>query len=99
MDFTDPDISIVNADLTGLPPTALHHGEYEALAGEGADFGRRLADFKILSEVRPLPEGQHSFIRGAGRGARARGRPGDRAVRQRTLASAPEARRAPTSSR
>ncbi|MGX1560899.1 alpha/beta hydrolase [Streptomyces sp. NPDC055506] len=67
VDFTDPDISILNADLTGLPPTALHYGEYEALAGEGADFGRRLADFKILSEVRPLPEGQHSFILGAGR--------------------------------
>ncbi|MFD9513385.1 alpha/beta hydrolase fold domain-containing protein [Streptomyces mirabilis] len=67
VDFTDPDISIVNADLTGLPPTALHYGEYEALAGEGAGFGRRLADFKILSEVRPLPEGQHSFILGAGR--------------------------------
>ncbi|MFE2432183.1 alpha/beta hydrolase [Streptomyces sp. NPDC059373] len=67
VDFADPDISIVNADLTGLPPTALHYGEYETLAGEGADFGRRLADFKITSEVRPLPGGQHSFILGAGR--------------------------------
>jgi acetyl esterase/lipase len=67
VDFTDPDISIVNADLTGLPPTALHFGEYETLAGEDADFGRRLADFKIVSEVRPLPAGQHSFILGAGR--------------------------------
>lgn len=74
MDFTDPDISILNADLTGLPPTALHYGEYETLAGEGADFGRRLADFKILSEVRPLPEGQHSFILGAGRVPRWTGR-------------------------
>ncbi|MEU8849809.1 hypothetical protein AB0C70_27100 [Streptomyces sp. NPDC048564] len=55
------------ADLTGLPPTALHYGEYGTLAGEGADFGRRLADFKIISEVLPLPEGQHSFILGAER--------------------------------
>nr|WP_311774732.1 alpha/beta hydrolase [Streptomyces sp. AK010] len=77
VDFADPDISILNADLTGLPPTALHYGEYEALAGEGADFGRRLVDFKILSEVRPLPEGQHSFILGAGRVPEA-----DRAIEQ-----------------
>jgi epsilon-lactone hydrolase len=66
VDFTAPEISLVNADLTGLPPTSLHYGESETLAGEGADFGRRLADFKIPSEVRPLPGGQHSFILGAG---------------------------------
>ncbi|HEX6355236.1 alpha/beta hydrolase [Actinophytocola sp.] len=67
VDFTDPAISIVNADLTGLPPTSVHYGEYETLAGEGAEFGRRLADFEVTSEVHPLPEGQHSFILAAGR--------------------------------
>lgn len=67
VDFTDPAISIVNADLTGLPPTSVHYGEYETLAGDGADFGRRLADFEVTSEVHPLPEGQHSFILAAGR--------------------------------
>jgi epsilon-lactone hydrolase len=67
IEFTDPRISLVNADLTGLPPTSVYYGEYETLAGEGAEFGRRLADFKVTSEVHPIPEGQHSFILAAGR--------------------------------
>lgn len=67
VDFTDPRISIAKADLTGLPPTAVHYGEYETLADDGAELARRLADFKITSEVHPLPEGQHSFVLGAGR--------------------------------
>jgi monoterpene epsilon-lactone hydrolase len=67
LDFTDPRISILHADLTGLPPTALFYGDYEILAGEDAEFGRRLADFKVTSEVHSLPQTQHSFILGAGR--------------------------------
>ncbi|WP_405813317.1 alpha/beta hydrolase [Streptomyces sp. NBC_01390] len=67
VDFADPRTSIANADLTGLPPTAVHYGEYETLADDGADLGRRLADFKVTSEVHAMPEGQHSFILGAGR--------------------------------
>ncbi len=76
-DFTSPEISIAHADLTGLPPTTVHYGEYETLADDGAEPGRRLADFKVTSEVHPMPEGQHSFVLGAGRV------PGvDRAIRQ-----------------
>ena len=67
VDFTDPAISIVNADLTGLPPTSVHYGEYETLAGDGAEFGRRLADFEVTSEVHPMPKGRHSFILAARR--------------------------------
>ncbi|MFF7549405.1 alpha/beta hydrolase [Streptomyces canus] len=67
VDFTSPRISIANADLTGLPPTTVHYGEYETLADDGAELGRRLADFKVISEVHPMPEGQHSFVLGAGR--------------------------------
>ncbi|WP_405522527.1 alpha/beta hydrolase [Streptomyces canus] len=67
VDFTSPEISIANADLTGLPPTTVHYGEYETLADDGAELGRRLADFKVTSEVHPMPEGQHSFVLGAGR--------------------------------
>ncbi|MGP3963478.1 alpha/beta hydrolase [Nonomuraea sp. 3N208] len=62
-----PRISLVNADLTGLPPTSVDYGERELLVGDGAEFGRRLADFKVTSEVDPTPEGQHSFVVGAGR--------------------------------
>ncbi|MEU9670011.1 alpha/beta hydrolase [Streptomyces bobili] len=67
VDFTDPAVSIANADLTGLPPTAVHYGEFETLADDGAQLGRRLADFRVTSEVHPMPEGQHSFVLGAGR--------------------------------
>jgi monoterpene epsilon-lactone hydrolase len=67
LEFRDPQVSLVNADLSGLPPTSVYFGEYETLAGEGAEFGRRLADFKVTSEVHPMPEGQHTFILSAGR--------------------------------
>ncbi|MEE1757862.1 alpha/beta hydrolase [Streptomyces sp. SP18BB07] len=67
LDFADPRVSLVHADLTGLPPTAVHYGEYETLAGDGAELGHRLTEFKVTSEVHPMPEGQHSFILAAGR--------------------------------
>ena len=67
LDFADPQISLVNADLTGLPPTVVHYGAYETLAGDGAALAQRLTEFKVTSEVHPMPEGQHSFILGAGR--------------------------------
>lgn len=67
LDFADPKISLVNADLTGLPPTVVHYGEYETLAGDGAELGHRLTEFKVTSAVHPMPEGQHSFILAAGR--------------------------------
>ncbi|MEU5323678.1 alpha/beta hydrolase [Streptomyces sp. NPDC021056] len=67
IDPADPRVSIANADLTGLPPTLVYYGEYETLADDGAELGRRLADFKVTSETHGLPEGQHSFVMGAGR--------------------------------
>lgn len=67
LEFTDPEIGLLHADLTGLPPTSLYYGEYELLAGEGAEFGRRLAESGVVSEVHAMPEGQHSFILAAGR--------------------------------
>ncbi|MER6184160.1 alpha/beta hydrolase [Streptomyces sp. NPDC001652] len=67
LDFADPQVSIANADLTGLPPTIVYYGAYETLADDGAELGRRLTDFKVTSEVHALPEGQHSFVLGAGR--------------------------------
>ncbi|WP_216586224.1 alpha/beta hydrolase [Streptomyces brasiliscabiei] len=67
VDFAAPEISLVHADLTGLPPTTVHYGEHETLADDGAQLARRLQDFKVTSEVHPLPEGQHSFVLGAGR--------------------------------
>lgn len=66
-EFTDPRVSLVHADLSGLPPTIVHYGEHEILADDGAELGQRLTEFKVTSEVHPLPEGQHSFILSAGR--------------------------------
>lgn len=67
VDFTSPEISLVNADLTGLPPTLVYYGEYETLADDGAQLGSRLTDFKVTTETHAMPEGQHSFVLGAGR--------------------------------
>ncbi|WP_105968221.1 alpha/beta hydrolase [Streptomyces geranii] len=67
VDFASPEISIANADLTGLPPTIVYYGAYETLADDGAQLGRRLTDAKVTTETRALPEGQHSFVLGAGR--------------------------------
>jgi acetyl esterase/lipase len=67
LDFADPRVSLVNADLAGLPPTAVHYGQYETLAGDGAELARRLTEFKVTTEAHPMPEGQHSFILAAGR--------------------------------
>ncbi|GAA0343073.1 alpha/beta hydrolase [Streptomyces turgidiscabies] len=67
VDFASPEISLVKADLTGLPPTLVYYGEYETLADDGAQLGRRLADFKVTTESHAMPEGQHSFVLGAGR--------------------------------
>jgi acetyl esterase/lipase len=67
VDFASPQISLAKADLTGLPPTYVHYGAHETLADDGAELGRRLAEFKVTSETHAMPEGQHSFILGAGR--------------------------------
>ncbi|MFI6702710.1 alpha/beta hydrolase [Streptomyces sp. NPDC050509] len=67
VDFADPAISLARADLTGLPPTTVHYGAYEILADDGITLGRRLAEHGVTSEVHEMPEGQHSFILGAGR--------------------------------
>ncbi len=67
VDFADPRVSLLGADLSGLPPIAVFWGSDEVLAGEDAEFAR-LADAAgndVL--VREVEGGQHSFIIGAGR--------------------------------
>ncbi len=62
----DPRVSLLFADLAGLPPIAVFWGTDELLAGEDAEFARRAeaAGNEVL--VRAVDEGQHSFIIGAG---------------------------------
>ncbi|MCV7030052.1 alpha/beta hydrolase fold domain-containing protein [Mycobacterium sherrisii] len=62
----DPRVSLIEADLSGLPPIAVYWGSDEVLAGEDAEFARRAeaAGNEVL--VREVEGGQHSFIIGAG---------------------------------
>ncbi|HEV7582137.1 MAG TPA: alpha/beta hydrolase [Mycobacterium sp.] len=62
----DPRVSLLFADLSGLPPIAVFWGSDELLAGEDEEFARRAkaAGNDVLS--RAVEEGQHSFIIGAG---------------------------------
>jgi len=75
VDFTDPQVNLLNADLLGLPPIAVFYGEDELLVSEAVEFGLRAQRAGNDVIVRSVEAGQHSFIMGAG--ASARGRPGD----------------------
>jgi len=67
VEYTDPRVNLLHADLTGLPPTSLQYGTAEILAGEDAAFGDRLTRAGVDVDVRPLADGQHSFVIAAGR--------------------------------
>ena len=62
----DPRVSLLFADLAGLPPIAVFWGTDELLAGEDAEFARRAEAAGNDVLVRAVDEGQHSFIIGAG---------------------------------
>ncbi len=66
VEFSDPRVSLLHADLAGLPPTNLYYGTEEILAGEDADFGELLLKAGVDAEVHALDEGQHSFVIAAG---------------------------------
>jgi acetyl esterase/lipase len=67
IDFTDPQVNLLAADLSGLPPMAVYYGEDELLASEDVEFGQRAKAAGIDVIVNGVPAGQHSFIIGAGR--------------------------------
>jgi epsilon-lactone hydrolase len=55
------------ADLTGLPPIMVYYGGAELLVGEAIAFAQRAKDAGVEVSLYEVPEGQHSFIHGAGR--------------------------------
>ena len=63
----DPRVNMLYADLTGLPPTMVYYGEAELLVGEAIAFAQRAKDAGVEVSLHSVPEGQHTFIRGAGR--------------------------------
>ncbi len=67
MDWQDPRVNLLAADLSGLPPIAVFYGTGELLAGAAAELGRRAQAAGNDVLVRAVPAGQHSFIIGAGR--------------------------------
>jgi epsilon-lactone hydrolase len=67
VDWQDPRVNLLAADLTGLPPIAVYYGTDELLAGEAAELARRAQAAGNDVIVRAVHAGQHSFIIGAGR--------------------------------
>lgn len=67
VNFTDPRVHLLGADLSGLPPTAVYYGEYELLASDAVAFSEKAKEAGNDVIVRRVDQGQHSFIMGAGR--------------------------------
>jgi acetyl esterase/lipase len=67
VDWNDPRVNLLEADLAGLPPTAIYYGADEVLAGEAVELGRRAQAAGNDVQLRSVPAGQHSFIIAAGR--------------------------------
>jgi monoterpene epsilon-lactone hydrolase len=67
VDWKDPRVNLLEADLSGLPPIAVFYGEHELFASEAFEFALRAHEAGNETIVRPVPSGQHSFIMGAGR--------------------------------
>jgi acetyl esterase/lipase len=67
VEWNDPRVNLLAADLGGLPPIAVYYGTEELLAGEAAEFARRAQAAGNDGIVRAVAAGQHSFIIGAGR--------------------------------
>jgi acetyl esterase/lipase len=67
VEFSDPQVNLLNADLSGLPPIAVFYGQDELLASEAFEFGLRAQRSGNDVTVVPVEAGQHSFIIGAGR--------------------------------
>lgn len=65
--FTDPRVHLLNADLSGLPPTSVYYGEYELLASDAVNFAQQARAVGSEVLLQGVEAGQHSFIMGAGR--------------------------------
>jgi acetyl esterase/lipase len=67
VEFGDPEINLLAADLSGLPPIAVFYGQDELLASEAIQFTVRAQRAGNDVIVQPVEAGQHSFVIGAGR--------------------------------
>jgi monoterpene epsilon-lactone hydrolase len=67
VEWTDPQVNLLEATLSDLPPIAVYYGEHELLASDAIAFSARAKEAGNAVAVRQVDEGQHSFIMGAGR--------------------------------
>jgi epsilon-lactone hydrolase len=65
--YDDPGVNPLYVDLAGLPPVSVYYGEHELLAGEAVEFADRAKAAALDVTLHAIPDGQHSFILGAGR--------------------------------
>jgi epsilon-lactone hydrolase len=65
--WTDPRVSLLEADLRDLPPIAVFYGTDELLADEAVQFALRAQAAGNNQYLRSVERGQHSFVMGAGR--------------------------------
>jgi epsilon-lactone hydrolase len=65
--YDDSGVNPLYADLAGLPPVSVYYGEHELLAGEAIEFADRAKGAALDVTLHAIPDGQHSFILGAGR--------------------------------
>jgi acetyl esterase/lipase len=67
VEWTDPQVNLLSATLSGLPSTAIYYGESELLASDAVALSARVKEAGNDVVLRCVDEGQHSFIMGAGR--------------------------------
>ena len=67
VEWTDPQVNLLEATLSDLPPIAVYYGEHELLASDAIAFSARAKKAGNAITLRQVDEGQHSFIIGAGR--------------------------------
>jgi epsilon-lactone hydrolase len=67
VDWHDPRVNLLEADLRGLPPIAVFYGTHELLADEAVRFALRAQAADNDQQLHSVEGGQHSFIMGAGR--------------------------------
>jgi monoterpene epsilon-lactone hydrolase len=67
VDWHDPRVNLLEADLRGLPPIAVFYGTDELLVDEAVQLALRAKAVGNDQQLRAVQGGQHSFIMGAGR--------------------------------
>ena len=61
-DAQNPLISLVDADLNGLPPTTIINAEIDPLRAEGEELAQRMADAGVSVEQQTFPGVTHEFF-------------------------------------